>query len=416
MSQTNFVNWKQFDPARLSIEKPESKPWENKAENKKGSYLKAKIMYLYDAPNGTMIKDTLYFEHCPSFFEGLTTSDNNGKKETQTQARYDISKVETRQFLEVCDKIYNRLIDLVIPLKDDFNSKEFNKATAKALMKHIIYRPVDTITGETDPNKNASQYHKVYTFGKSQTLFISLKKEKCGYDLLKTAQFHGIPLISYDTLYSGGNGKISIQSHMSSCVITSKLETLGSNNRQMVTADEQSKIDPNMVEQQVESIKDLSELMKSMQSVSMGSATKSGPSGPPVDNSAPLGENPVNLGSNHPGGMLAPSNTSVSSGPSNSPYQQASPIQQYQQAPQSFPTQQYQQMQQAPQSLQSPQTQQHMGIVGPAGPISSTGPSVSSPAQFAPVYSNGQPALNNLPPGFVMPSNIAGLMAGNGNK
>lgn len=304
MSAANIVNWKDFDPSRLSLDKPQNKTFDGtKNGGTKGSYAIAKLVYSYPTPNGGFVKDDLYFEQCPINVSGLLEPQEGATntKDVQIKAVYDISDADVNKFLNVMDAFYKRLCELIMPLKMDLKVKDFNANTATALFKHPIYRPTDSISGEVDITKKPSQFYKLRKTFNSMTQFFSLvEKKPLSWDKVKTAEFKCIPLIVYDRLYAGGNGKISLQSYVSSAVVLPGIRQIGTTNRQANTIDNIKQHNPDYVNQQLQELNEL-------QGISSNDNTKNVKN----DNNAEIGEKPISLKSDGNTNQSNDNNSSV---------------------------------------------------------------------------------------------------------
>jgi hypothetical protein len=313
MAQGNMVNWKDFNPQLVSIEKPQAKQFDNtKNGGAKGNYAIAKLVYSYSAPNGTIVKDDLYLELCETSVRGFQyPQEGSASKDIQIKAGFDITSQSTKEFIGKMNGFYKRLIELILPVKMDLKCKDFTMATASALFKHPIYFPTDSISNEIDDTKNPSQYYKLRNNANQKTNFYSLAdtKNAVNWDKLKTAEFKGYPLIVFDRLYAGGNGKISLQSYVSSFVMLPGIRPMGTANRQVGTINNINTEHPDFVDAQKQEISDLERTMAGMSGLSLGSA--SGNSGTAVKrDNTPLGEE---------GTVVNTSNTNTTQAPSQAP-------------------------------------------------------------------------------------------------
>lgn len=252
-----FVNWRDLQFERVIVEKPVPRQYD-KGGGQKGSYTTADVKYLYPMPDGRNVSDSLYIElmecEVEGFQEPRPSKDGSVAAkpgELQVKTVFGIAKSETREFLAFMEKLWSKICELIIPHRMELKSKDFGPQTARALCKELIYRPTDAITGVVDETKNASQFFKVIKSGRGQTKFRNLQKQGCEMTIeeLKNSQYTGIPLIQYKSLYSGGNGKISVQGSLNSMVIK-RIGTLGSTNRQVATIERLQKENPELIEQQ----------------------------------------------------------------------------------------------------------------------------------------------------------------------
>lgn len=295
------VNWKDFDPARLSLDKPVPGSFD-KPDGTKGSYVNAYLKYSYPTSDGKGVKENFYLEMSMCDIEGFQEQaplkdGAQGKPEKpgslQVKAIYNIARPDTKEFIKVCDRVYSRILELIIPYKMDLKTKDFSAATARALCKHILYLHSDPITGEIDENRSPSQYYKIYEKGRGRTRFYGLKNDtEFNIPELRQAQYSGIPLIAFDKLYSGGNGKISIQYHMASIVIKEGPFPIGSNNRQKGTIEKIRETNPDLVAKQESNHKALLASMQELTGISVSSATSGAPT---RKDDTPLSETPVSL-------------------------------------------------------------------------------------------------------------------------
>ena len=303
----------------------------DKPDGKKGEYYNAEILYLYP-PKGKRtneIKDKLYFEQCLSNCNGIRPKGGDNKKDS-IQCVYDRSLPDTVKFLAVMESFYSRLVDLIIPFKVDLKSKEFTKVTAKALMKELIYMPTDKITGESDPHKNPSQFYNLNSYANNKTTFYKLDKKEFEWKELQKAQFRCIPLIRYDKLYAGGNGKISVQSDVQSVVVHTDIKAVGSINRQAGTIDKIKIESPEAIEEQKKNLDMFHQYMAAMLRGNVESKKET--------DEKPLTETGVTLGgqqetSKEPDTSVLPSSTPPSSSSPPAPSGPSVPSQQTNSSP-----------------------------------------------------------------------------------
>jgi hypothetical protein len=291
MSDDFMVNWKDFDVAKVSIEKPDSKSFDNTAKGgQKGNYAIAELKYLYRKANGAEVKEKLYLEQprvtCNGF--QMPSDKNSG---TSIMCIYDISDPEIIQFLSKMDQLYMKIVELTIPYKNDMKCPKLSRELAPAIINPLIYRPKDLITDQIDPTKKPTQYYKLRDFKNQRTQFFRIAENKSfEWENLQSSEFSGYPLICFDRLYSNGTGKITIQSYTSSFVVLpGELRALGSVNRQRGTIQRIKESDPEAErkqEQDLDRLNSLNETSSNSVTVSVHQDHR---------NDAPLTETPTSL-------------------------------------------------------------------------------------------------------------------------
>jgi hypothetical protein len=109
---------------------------------------------------------------------------------------------------------------------------------------------------------------------------------------VQNAEFSGFPLVVYDRLYSNGNGKITLQSYVTSFVVLPGIIQLGTMNRQISTIDYINSQHPDYKKQQEVELANLAAAMSSMTNMSISSVNVSNNK---KQESIPIGEQPLSL-------------------------------------------------------------------------------------------------------------------------
>ena len=311
MASDLMVNWKDCDPARISLEKPAPKSFDHTPSGgKKGTNIMASIKYLYVKSNGTEVKDVFYIEQPKVTCKGFQLPDDK-HSDTSVMCIYDISENDTRPFLDKMTQIYDRIVDLAIPHKVELKCNSLTKTLAPAIINQLIYRHRDPITDQADMTRNPTQYYKLRNYTNQKTIFHKIKQgEKFVWKDLENSEFSGFPLICFDRLFTTGNGKISVQAYLSSFVVLpGELRPLGTSNLQQRTINKIKETDP---EAEIKQAQDLEKLNSLTGAITTSVTTKT----EKVEQS-PLTENPVNLETKRPGAGIGLSDVLRSQAPAN---------------------------------------------------------------------------------------------------
>jgi hypothetical protein len=262
MPDDHFINWKQFEPARLTMDKVLTKMPPPKTETdptKKAEvpqpYQQADWNYLYLLPDGKEIKDSFIMELCDMRCFGLEISDKGKYTQYQCKGSFNKNTPEIQACIDMLNLVHCRMVDLIC----EPNTKMALRATnvdadlAKrkgTVFKKLVFFALDKATGEVDYNKNPSQYYKLSNYEASKTKFTvptdTGKIDVLDWDIIKNAEYTGRPLIKYSHVYSNGAGT-SCQAQMVSMAITD-IKSRGSTILQKDTLSELAK-NPEMVNQ-----------------------------------------------------------------------------------------------------------------------------------------------------------------------
>lgn len=239
MSVENYIEFYKFEPQRLTLGGVQSKTPktpqnpnqgnQNQNQNKTAtSYQQADFFYLYKLPNGTEIRDSFHLELCTVKCNGIEVPHDNYNN-YQIKAVFDKNTQETQDFLKMADVIHGRMVDLICEPSVNLALKAQNVDPGLAkqkgrIFKKLVHFPADKVTGETDFNKNPTQYFKLRTYDGdgSKTKFLAVDENKkineIPWSTMQNAQFSGKPLIKYSHVYSNSI-VVSPISHVASMIL-----------------------------------------------------------------------------------------------------------------------------------------------------------------------------------------------------
>jgi len=288
---------------------------------------------------------------------GITVPQGTNYK-YQIQGIYDKNDPETKEYLEVLKVVRNRMVELVrVP-----NVAASLKLKPDTPFKSLVYLPVDKVTNEIDPNRNPTEFYKLFKYQNSQTLFLGPSEPGkdplvISWDLLYHSEFTGRPVIKYDHVYAAGNN-LSSQNTLFSMVVD-EIKEMGSKNLQRDTLNNLIAEKPELAAAFAQNLEKLkASLPDKLNQLAMGNK----PAQSQDKKSEPLTSNPTDV-SNFMNQRSGPAQTFAGNISNFPPQQVQQPFpghspQQVQQF-QTFPYQQ--QMQQIqPQQLQQIQPQQQM--------------------------------------------------------
>jgi len=243
MSDSHYVNWKDFESHRLTLagvvsKKSKADPAQNKPE---APYQQSDFNYLYKLPDGKEIKDTFCIELCSVKCYGIEVPHGQFKN-YQIKAIFNKNELPVQECIKMLDVVHARMVDLICEpqMKLALKAKNIDAELAKKkgiVFKKLIYFHDDKATGEIDYDKNPNQYYKLNTYDSSKTKFTTMDETRkiiiLEWSIMEKAEFSGIPLIKYSHVYSNSNN-ISPQCNVLSMAIE-ELKVKGSDNLQINT-------------------------------------------------------------------------------------------------------------------------------------------------------------------------------------
>jgi hypothetical protein len=388
---TNFVEWDQFDPAKLSCLAPKNKTWENKSTGQSGSYNELTLQYNYGTPENPHVKP-LYIQGPEMTSAGVQIQDSGkGYMEYSSMFRFELDKPSDTitdssdmgkplEFAKIIgEKLYPALASLLEQHKDRCGMPHFSAQMAEATgFKSMPYYKRDE--GKLVIGATPSQYFKIRNNPKSpdrliiclpdgRNIFSAAEIPINTYDDINSekVQITGFPIFKFSHIYIGGGGKASCQRFWTSLVVTD-IRPTGGASRQLETAAKVMARDDKLV----------SQLEEQMAALLEGSA-------PPISTQASNQST-----DNSSKGFEVDTNDAPSAGNSTGnmesiPQQQQAPQQQQVPQQQQAPQQpQVSQEQQAPQQQQVPQVPQQQQVPQ----VPQTAPQVPQQAPQVPMLPN----------------------------
>lgn len=249
-----FVNFTEFEPARLTLESPKPRTSRPEPGKDKGiGYVMANLNYLYKLPDGKEIKSGFLLQLCEVKAYGIQ-SPNDQYKDYQIKVIFDKNRNDVQNCLKVLDVVHARMVDLITDnsVKGALKTNKVNAQLAKengASFKKLYHLPEDKATGEIDHNKNPTQFYKLSTYENNKSKFITLDNNKktiiLDWKVMEKAEYSGIPLIHFSHVFSNGTN-ISPQYRIASIAITD-LKFRGSTSAQTITLLKEAEINQEII-------------------------------------------------------------------------------------------------------------------------------------------------------------------------
>lgn len=238
---SNYVNFRDFDPAKLTISTVEAKPI---PDMKGQNYRSVNIVYNYGTEANEIYDQVLLEYPDVRSTEGIKVEEMFGRVSCSIRAQFNSSE-EHVMFLEKMDQAYEKLVQDLLSYSSQLGMR-VNKDNIKTLFTNPVYRPVDE-NGKPIPGRSPKSFLKLINWSKSKTLFTDLDAKPIDWDLLKEVEMEYRPLVNWSNIYVGG-GKIRLQQKVLSAVVT-RAVALNTETLQLKSIEEIKSNQPSRVEE-----------------------------------------------------------------------------------------------------------------------------------------------------------------------
>lgn len=240
---SNYVNYKQFDPAKLTIGTIDVK---SIPEAKGQSYRSINLIYNYGTDDKPVF-DQLLLEYPPvKSREGIRREETFNKISYSIGARFDGSP-ESTAFLDKLNLAYNVLAQQLMANRSQVGIPDLKKDNVLVYFKNPVYTPLDPQTGEPIPGRFPSCFLKLLHGSFSKTLFTDLDAKPIDWKLLDKVEMEYQPLVQWSHIYSG-SGKIRLQQKVLSAIVT-RAVAINTETLQLKTIEDIKEKQPDKLEQ-----------------------------------------------------------------------------------------------------------------------------------------------------------------------
>lgn len=257
--QSNFVNYTDFDPAKLTALTPDQKS-SDLPNGQKIQYYQMPLVYNY-GDDENPVTDELYLQlpkiTCPTGIKDWipkdAKEDEDGKKNTTMWVRFPLGDPNCKLFIEKWNALFDRVVELL------FENRQACKINLKPneinLLKRDLTNPLKTKIdqGTLEPVKGASptMSFKLSKGGRYRTCFFNKYGKKYEWKDLYNAEITGVPLLHISGVFKGAK-VTSLQFKLFSEILTKKPTPLDELNRQLSTMQQLQLEDPDEEEDEME--------------------------------------------------------------------------------------------------------------------------------------------------------------------
>src|SRR5581483_1086474 len=226
------VPYHEFKPENLFALSVESKKSAHTDPTKQISYMSMPLLYNYGTPENKIVKD-LHMELAEAYSTGgiYEKEDDRGKSSFSLLLKFSSARPETKTFLTHHKIFYTAVAQTIFAQKGPLKCFEMDKDRPATTFKDLVQYRRDKVSGEVIPGSDPQMYVKVKPWS---AVFVGLDGKPIPWRVLQNVNMTGIPLVHYESIYAGGNGKASLQAKLVSMVVT-KVEPRGNANLQQGT-------------------------------------------------------------------------------------------------------------------------------------------------------------------------------------
>lgn len=243
---TDFVDYTQFDPAKISNRSPEEKP----IPEQTGSYKQFALQYNYGTADKPVVGD-LYLQlpiiKSTGIIKKETPNKVTGKVKTEYSLMFRLSLQDVKldpadaepivkasehaDFIERFNNGWRAISYILASVAAQVGIDDYDPEKPGIAFKNPLYWPRDKITRKLIAGREPSLWVKIITAKQSRTLFTNMEGEAIKWTLLDGVDLISLPLVKIEKVYIGG-GKCSLQLKLASTIVVDSVAS-GSQTRQL---------------------------------------------------------------------------------------------------------------------------------------------------------------------------------------
>ena len=243
---TDFVDYTQFDPAKISNRSPEEKP----IPDQTGSYKQFALQYNYGTTDKPVVGD-LYLQlpiiKSTGIIKKETPNKVTGKVKTEYSLMFRLSlqdykldpadaepiirASEHADFIERFNNGWKAISYILASVAAQVGIDDYDPEKPGIAFKNPLYWPRDKVTRKLIAGREPSLWVKIITAKQSRTLFTNMEGEAIKWELLDGVDLISLPLVKIEKVYIGG-GKCSLQLKLASTIVVDSVAS-GSQTRQL---------------------------------------------------------------------------------------------------------------------------------------------------------------------------------------